>query len=156
MTEKRTQAEWDYIWLGVAGYFARKASKDPSTKCGSIIVRPDQTVASFGYNGFPRKLPDHQEHYLDRKKKLSRVIHAELNAILTLKDSAKDGTLYIWPLPPCDRCAVHIIQAGIIRVVSLAPTPAQVERWGTALDEAAEIFKESGVELVTYPAEIIE
>jgi deoxycytidylate deaminase len=33
-------------------------SKDPSTKVGAVIVRPDLTVASIGYNGFPRGMSD--------------------------------------------------------------------------------------------------
>ena len=36
-------------------------SKDPSTKVGSVIVRPDKTIASVGFNGFPKGVPDEPE-----------------------------------------------------------------------------------------------
>jgi dCMP deaminase len=47
----RTHDWWDRYFLGVAEAVAQ-ASKDPSTKVGSVIVRPDRTFVSFGYNGF--------------------------------------------------------------------------------------------------------
>jgi len=34
-------------------------SKDPSTKVGAVIIRPDRTIASVGYNGFPRGVEGH-------------------------------------------------------------------------------------------------
>ena len=61
-------------------------SKDPSSRVGAVIVRPDRTVASVGFNGFPRGVEDSQDVIADRDAKLLRTIHAELNAILAAKE----------------------------------------------------------------------
>jgi dCMP deaminase len=49
---RRSQDWWDRYFLDIAEEVS-KASKDPSTKVGAVIVRPDRTVASLGYNGLP-------------------------------------------------------------------------------------------------------
>ena len=41
-------------------------SRDPSTQCGAVIVRPDKTVAAVGFNGFPRGADDSPALYPDR------------------------------------------------------------------------------------------
>lgn len=102
-------------------------SKDPSTKCGSVIVRPDRTVASVGFNGFPMGVNDSEELYADRAVKLSIIKHAEENALMFANESVKGYTLYVYPLPPCSKCAGSIIQRGITRVVAIVP-PKQLER----------------------------
>ena len=101
-----------------------KWSRDPSTKCGAVIVRPDKSLASTGFNGFPRGMDDDEELYDNREVKYDRVIHAELNAILSAHEPVRGYTLYVWPLPTCSRCAVHVIQSGISRVVCppISPT----------------------------------
>lgn len=93
-------------------------SKDPSTKCGAVIVRPDRTVCSVGFNGFPRNLPDGDDLYADREFKHSCIVHAEVNAVLTAHEPVMGYTIYIHPVIPCDRCAVMLIQAGMKRIVA--------------------------------------
>lgn len=88
-------------------------SKDPSTKVGAVIVRPDRTIASVGYNGFPRGVED---VYTTRDAKLLRTVHAEANAILAAQESLRGYTLYVTPLHPCANCAAFIIQSGIMQV----------------------------------------
>jgi dCMP deaminase len=44
---------WDEYFIRMAMFVAQK-SKDDSTKVGCVIVSPDNTVLSMGYNGFPR------------------------------------------------------------------------------------------------------
>ena len=88
-------------------------SKDPSTKVGAVIVRPDRTIASVGYNGFPRGVED---VYTTRDAKLLRTVHAEANAILAAQESLRGYTLYVTPLHPCANCAAFIIQSGIKEV----------------------------------------
>jgi len=143
------QTKWDKRWLGLARYVAT-FSKDPSTQCGAVIVRQDRTVASIGFNGFPRAMPDQDRHYNDRPEKYSRIIHCEMNALLAMKDSPNGCTLYTWPFLTCERCAVHMIQAGIIRAVAPKATPEQMERWGDSLAKAERYFAESGVTVLTY------
>lgn len=138
---------WDRYFLTICATAATK-SKDPSTKCGSIIVRPDRTIVSLGYNGFPRGMADTDERLSNREEKLSRVIHAEINALTTARESLQGCTLYIWPLPPCDRCMVQVIQSGIKRVVTLRPTSEQAQRWD--FTKTREYAAECGVELKEY------
>ena len=135
--------DWDEYYIGMANYVALK-SKDPSVRVGAVIVRPDNTLASVGYNGFPSRMPDLPELYEDRPTKLSRVIHAEMNSLLLAREPVIGYTLYS-SLTPCDRCAVHAIQAGITRFVFPALPEDKKERWGAATDLTLQYFTECGV-----------
>lgn len=138
--------KWDRRFLKMAEHIA-EWSKDPSTKCGAVIVRPDRTIASVGYNGFPRGMNDALALLANREVKLSRMVHAEMNALLSANEPVKGYTLYTVPFMPCDRCAVHMIQAGIKRVVSYAAEGARARRWANAFDQTTRYFREAGVEL---------
>ena len=138
--------KWDGRFVELASHIA-KWSKDPSTKCGAVIVRSDKTIASVGYNGFPRGLDDSGKLYDNRSVKYDRVIHAEMNAILNASESLKGHTLYTWPLPTCSRCAVHVIQSGIVRVVfPKLVTKEEIGRWGDSVQNALDYYKEANVE----------
>lgn len=91
-------------------------SRDPSTKVGAVIIRPDKTIASMGYNGFPRTMEDREDWWNTREEKYARVIHGEMNALLNAKEPVHGMTLYCTH-PCCQDCAKHIIAAGISRVV---------------------------------------
>lgn len=121
------------------------ASKDPSTKVGAVIIRPDRSIVSTGYNGFPRQMKDLPDRYNDKEDKLSRIIHAEMNALLFAKEELKECTLYSWPFLTCDRCAVHVIQSGIIRVVAPVCPPELTDRWGKYHQKAKDYYLECGV-----------
>lgn len=146
-----TRPSWDDYFLQIAYQTARR-SKDPSTQVGAVITRPDNTIVSTGYNGFPRGIADTPERLNDRPTKLSLVIHAELNAILAARESLAGYTLYTVPFMPCDRCFVHVIQAGIKRVVFMKATDEQNVRWGEAFNRVRALAEEVGVELVEYNA----
>ena len=125
-----------------------KWSKDPSTKTGCVIVRPDTTVAAVGYNGFPRTIKDDLEILNNREEKYKRTIHCEMNAILSARERLDGYVLYNWPGQSCDRCAVHIIQSGIIKVVSPQIESEFTERWKEQAKLAEALFAEAGVEVV--------
>lgn len=121
-------------------------SKDPSTKVGTVIVRPDRTVVSVGYNGFPRGTDDYHQLLADRDMKLRRTVHAEVNAILAARERLDGCTLYLTPLHPCATCAGIIVQSGIKHVVAhLAKTPNA--SWADDFKAASRMFKEAGVEV---------
>lgn len=141
--------KWDERFLTLARHVA-SWSKDPSTKVGAIIVRPDRTIASVGYNGFPRGISDDAERYAHRETKYAFIIHGEMNAILNAREPLAGYTLYTHPFCPCDRCAMHVIQSGIIRVVAPRPGVDLVARWGDSLTRTAIAFNEAKVELVEY------
>jgi dCMP deaminase len=138
----RSQYWWDNLFLTLASHIA-PASKDPSTKVGALIVRPDRTVAAMGYNGFPRMIEDTAERLNDRELKYALVVHAEMNAILTAREPLHGYTLYTWPFLTCASCAKHVIQAGIKRVV--APY-VENERWAASFKASQDLYDEAGVQ----------
>lgn len=140
---------WDQYFLRIASVAASK-SKDPSTQVGAVIVRPDKTIVSVSYNGFPRGVADTLERLNDRPTKYSLVVHAEMNAILSARESLNGYTLYTVPFMPCDRCFVHVIQAGIKRVVFPPATVSQEERWGEAFNRVRRLAQEVDIQLVEY------
>lgn len=140
--------KWDQRFLDLAAEVA-SWSKDPTTKVGAAIVRDDRTVASLGFNGLPRGVEDNDFRLGNREEKLAMTIHAELNAILSSHVPVRGLTLYA-TLPCCDRCAAHIIQSGIRRVVTLSPDVAQAARWGESFERAVEMFREAGVEVAQW------
>lgn len=137
--------KWDRRYLEMASMVA-SWSKDPSTKVGAVIVAPRHRIVSVGFNGFPRALPDRPEALGDRAVKYSRIIHAEINAmILAGTPIPPESTLYTWPFPSCDRCLVQLVQAGVTRFV--APTiPASLkDRWEGDITRAQAIAAECHV-----------
>jgi len=144
---------WDQWYLGLAKYVSTK-SKDPSTKTGAVIVRPDKSLCSVGFNGFPQKMPDLPELYANREEKYSRIIHCEMNALLFSRDQTlEDYTLYTYPFMSCDRCFEHMVQKGIIRFVYPKATPDQLTRWGDTFERVLRYAEETGVEMVELEME---
>ena len=122
-----------------------KWSKDPSSQVGAVIVRPDRTVASVGFNGFPRGVEDSQDAIANRDAKLLRTIHAELNAILAAKEPLVGYSLFVWPFQPCAQCAAAIIQSGIKEVYCPYNDLMAQERWSESFKAALQMFDEAGV-----------
>ena len=138
------QKIWDMRFLNMARLVS-KWSKDPSTQVGAVIVTPENVIVSVGYNGFAQAMPDDERYYSNRDEKYSRIVHSETNAIVLARGDVRGHTLYV-TLPPCDRCAVTIIQAGISRVVCPEVTNGDAERrWQEAFARATQYFDESGV-----------
>jgi len=136
--------KWDNRFLGLAKHIAAW-SKDPSTQVGAVIADKHNRIVSLGYNGLPRKISDDPSRLQDRDTKLALTLHAEENAILFSQGRAWGGTIYTWPLPPCAHCASQIVQAGLHRVVSPAPTQDHMSRWAESLRLAAHVMREAGV-----------
>ena len=140
-------SKWDARFLALAEHIA-SWSKDPSTQCGAVIVAPDRSVVSVGYNGFPRGVADHSDRLSDRDTKYALMVHAEMNAILTARGRMTGCALYVWPFAPCERCAAHVVQAGIVRVAAPMAAGERGERWAASLDRTRALLDEVGVELV--------
>lgn len=138
-------------YLSLARHVA-EWSKDPSTKTGCALIRPDGTVASVGYNGFPRGVNDAYARLQDRSVKYPMTVHAETNAILSAHASVAGCTAYVWPWPPCASCAGNVIQAGIRDIWTVEATPEQVERWGDSFEIMRTMLHEAGVRLNEIPA----
>lgn len=141
--------KWDKRFLRLAREVS-SWSKDPSTKVGAIIVDSDRQVVSMGYNGFPYCFDDCEKSYLDRSIKLDRIIHGEMNAVMNAKRSVRGCTLYTWPFMTCDRCAVHMLQAGIERFVAPMTPPEIEERWSESIQKAKNHIYRAKKQLILY------
>ena len=133
----------DEYFLGMAEHVASR-SKDPSTKTGAVIVDPAGRVVSTGYNGFAQRMPDHAELYADRDAKYSRIIHCEMNALIFAQRDLTGCTVYTWPFLSCDRCAVHLLQAGVTRFVAPKCPPDKAERWESVFVKSRRYIFECG------------
>ena len=135
---------WHLRFLGMAAHVAQW-SRDPDKKVGAVIVRPDKTIASLGFNGFPRGVSDDDARYQNKDLKRELTTHAEINAVLHAREPLQGYYLYVWPLAPCVRCAAAIIQSGISHVVTIPLK--QGSAWQETLDLAQSMFNEAGVSL---------
>lgn len=144
-TDRAILPKWDARFLELAEHVA-EWSKGPRKRIGAVIVRPDKSIASLGYNGPPRGFDDEAFLRMTREDQHSFVIHAEHNALRQTHDaeSVAGYTLYVSPLFPCARCANKIAQAGIARVVAYCGHISQ--DWRESAEEAERIFIEAGVE----------
>lgn len=133
--------------------FVASWSKDPSTQTGAVLVSPDRTDITIGYNGFPKGMNDDPALYTMREIKYSRIVHCEMNAVLNARRSVRGYTLYTWPFLSCDRCAVHMIAAGIARVVGPKVPPELRERWEPSLSKTRSYYQEAGVTMAEYDPE---
>lgn len=146
---------WDQYFLRIALETARM-SKDPSTQVGAVIVGPNREIRSVGFNGFPRGVADTHERLHDRDTKISLIVHAEINAIMNAASvgiplrgcsmylCATDHSGALWGGPPCLRCAVETIQAGIGEIISL-PFKSAPSRWKASIEAAGQILTEAAV-----------
>jgi dCMP deaminase len=142
------EAKWQGRFIKLAEEISTW-SKDPSSQVGAVIVRPDRTIASIGFNGFPRGVKDSYERIANRDTKLLFTIHAEMNAILSAKEPLKGYSLFVWPFQPCAHCAASIIQAGIKDVY--CPFNAHLdsyERWADSFKAALKMFDEAEVRVI--------
>lgn len=134
--------KWDARFIALAQLVATW-SKDPSTQVGTAIVDPKNRVVSLGFNGFARGVQDLD---VTREEKLRRTIHSEANALLFAHRPVEGCTVYVTH-PPCARCAAKPIQAGVVRVVALPPTPEFAARWAAEIASTRAMFAEAGVVL---------
>lgn len=150
------QLRWHHHFLQLCLDHARM-SKDPSTQVGALLIGPDREPLSDGFNGFPRGIEDNPIRLNDRELKNKIIVHAEMNAVLNaarVGTALKGSTLYlaatnssglIWGGPPCTRCTVELIQAGITKIITwkMKDIPS---RWKDDIDFARDLIREVGLE----------
>jgi len=147
--------KWDFRFLQMARLVSTW-SKDPSTQTGAVIVSPEKRVISVGFNGFPSAMPDERAHYANREEKYSRIVHCEMNALILAPGRIPwNSVLYTYPFMSCDRCAVHMIQAGIHNYVYPALTPEHEARWGAAMTKTHQYFTECGCRCTEYALDLL-
>jgi len=141
------------LWIDVAQRVSEE-SKDRSTKVGCVIVSPDNTILSTGWNGFPRGVDDNDEAKHERPAKYDWTEHAERNAIFNAAREGiqlKNATAYLnWEPYPCVPCMRALHQSGIVRIVGPNRPFAGVGN-GTAYDTdgiTRQLIDETGVEII--------
>lgn len=109
--------DWDTYFMTLC-FLVSQRSLDEFTKHGTVVVAPDKTILSTGYNSPPRGFND-AEFPQTRPLKYSYVIHSETNAIVNAARHGiclKDSTFYITGFP-CQNCFHGIINVGAKEVV---------------------------------------
>ncbi|TPG59918.1 deaminase [Ewingella americana] len=113
-------SKWDIRFLMKAAMIS-SWSKDPSTKVGCVLVRPDKTIASEGYNGLAPQIEDTEARLNDRDVKYAFIDHAEENALDCCRDFSKAGyTMYVYPIHSCTKCFAKLLKQGVTRIVTVA------------------------------------
>ena len=141
--------KWDNRFMEMARVISTW-SKDPSSQIGAVVVNDERRILATGYNGFPKGIADTEERLNNKEEKYSRIIHAEMNALMNALYSGvslKDSTLYVYGLPVCSSCAKCVIQAGVKRVV-IPTIKTNKANWQVVWEqESAPMFAESGVQI---------
>lgn len=118
-------------------------SKDPNKQVGCVIVRPNGSIASSGYNRLPKGY-DFDYHTMIVKNEI--IEHAEMMAISLCAENMIGYSLYVYPIPPCSRCAATIINSGITRVIT---HPVETgSKWEDSCKLAKCMFEKAGVEYI--------
>ena len=134
--------KWDTRFMAIAKEVS-SWSKDPNNQVGAVLVTPRRHIISTGYNGLPAGI---DRVPANRKEKLFKTIHAEINCLLHASSGPAGNTMYI-TRHPCAQCAATMIQAGIAWVV--CPQPELKSTWSDSMITAVDLFAERCVE-VTY------
>ncbi len=140
--------KWDVRFCELARYISNW-SKDPNAKVGAVVFSKKGGNISIGYNGFPMGVEDSAERLTDKETKLELVVHAEVNALIAAGSRSEGSTVYVWGKPICARCAGPIIQAGVKRVVALAPGESD-SLWDKSGNTAYAMFIEAGIVVDFY------
>lgn len=146
----KRQLKWDLRYLMMARLVG-SWSKDPSTKVGAVLVRPNNSVAATGFNGFPPGHDDSPELYANREYKYQHVIHAEENAINFFGQTAEGFTLYT-SFPCCPNCVEKAGKAGVKRIVcpmlvTYDREPDWIRSWEQRIQESYQVAAQYGIEL---------
>jgi len=148
-TVKYKRPSWDEYFLQLAEMMGSRGTCDRG-RAGALIVK-DKRIISTGYVGSPAGLPHcdevgHEMHTVKGddgtvSRHCIRTAHAELNAITNAARVGVpvEGSTIYCKMVPCYTCAKAIINAGIIRLVSLKDYHAT--------KQSKAIFKKAGVKL---------
>lgn len=142
------QLKWDIRFMKLAKWWALENSKDPSTKCGAVLVHSTNKTISMGYNGFPARVRDFHQRLGNRDVKYQITLHCEENAIwLAQGRNLVGATIYTWPFQSCAHCAALLAQYGIGRAVSIKPSDDILSRWRDSINLSNHIMHEAAIHL---------
>lgn len=123
-------------------------SPDPSTQNAAALHDGVNLLwDTLAVNEFPEGVRYYPDRW-DRPIKYSYIEHAERNCIYKAARIGQRtaGMTMICPWAACSDCARGIVQAGIPRLVTLAPKDGDThDRWEQSIAVALKILEEGGV-----------
>ena len=125
-------------------------SKDPSTKVGTILLKPgSHQVLSLGYNGMPRGINEKDIFKWERPLKYKYVEHSERNAIYNASrhGTPLEGCIAIVTMFPCSDCTRALIQSGVKTIISYYDQ-SKKERWGEEWKISNDMLKEANIDIM--------
>jgi len=131
-------------------------SPDPSTRLGSLLYDARGELIAESWNRLPFGAIVTAAQLADRDFKLKVMIHAEMAVVLeacrlgrstlgsTLYFAATNGAGEVWGGAPCAYCAIHLIKAGVSRIVS-PPARLRPSRWDETTALGADLLRRARV-----------
>jgi dCMP deaminase len=143
--------------LFAAAIAAAPRSPNQVRKVGAVLLPADGTAPIARCNTFPGGVTDTAQRHLGDGR-LIWMEHAERNAIYAAAREGRstDGATLASTYFPCTDCARAIVQAGIRRLVTLAPVPDDPV-WGASFGPSETMLREAGVQITIAgrdPAEV--
>ncbi|HQX57627.1 MAG TPA: deaminase [Burkholderiaceae bacterium] len=128
-----------------AAITAARGSPNQVRKVGAVLLPGDGGAAIATCNTFPAGVADTGQRHLGDGR-LIWMEHAERNAIYAAARSGRStqGATLASSYFPCTDCARAIVQAGIRRLITLAPDPADPV-WGASFGPSETMLREAGV-----------
>lgn len=146
---------WDQYFMNLV-YLIAMRSKDQNTHVGAVIVRPDNSIVSTGYNSFPKGIDDNVTARQQRPYKYFFMSHAEHNAIVLSKQSVEGYKLYTNGIP-CSNCTKTIIQAGIKEVIYDEDWSLYCNtKWNEESEASKQMLEEAGIILTPMSVELVQ
>jgi dCMP deaminase len=98
---------------------AAQLSHGKRKKVGAVLVKNENDILSYGYNGTPQNFPNSCED--EHGCTIPEVLHAESNAIMKAakRTVSTENTILFVTMSPCFECSKLLIQAGIKEVYYL-------------------------------------
>ncbi len=149
--ENALRNQWDRKWIVTAEHYS-EFSYDPSTKVGAVFVKDDIPLVQ-GYNGFARGVIDSGGLIVDRKEKILRTVHAEINCIC---NAAANGIriqgckVYLYGMLMCSQCAGAVLQTKPTHITVVLPDGKRVAKWVDSFIVSCEMYQQARVEYDIY------
>ena len=117
MSRQRTIPRLTVLANAMAGLASAVAEASPCNRAavGCVLTTLDLQVISYGYNGVAKGLPNQCLRHGEEAVGNCGCVHAEQNAIAKAGSPDLPKIAFI-TMPPCERCASLLVNAGVVMV----------------------------------------